>query len=195
MVTSLSSETLASWKNFFEIATWVFALAAAFAAVFVWFAGRQLDRRRAAEEASWRDRIATSERAAQAANNEAAGLRERLRPREIPDTVETQMLNVLRRTKGSVRIVYIADPEAAVFARRLRPIIEGAGWEATEEGAMSFGPIIGLRLEFHSDETAPNYTGVLKEALEIASGPVTVRKNKNLREGALQLTVGSKPAE
>jgi hypothetical protein len=35
---------------------------------------------------------------------------------------------------------------------------------------MSFGPLIGTRIEVHDEESAPSYTGALRKALESAFG-------------------------
>lgn len=126
---------------------------------------------------------------------ELAELKHKNAPRELSAEQRATILRILRRTKGNVQILYPADTEAEVFAKRVGVVIRDGGWEVTEEGAMSFGPVVGLRLEVHDEESAPGFTSVLKEALDIAFQNVLFRANKNVDKGTLRLTVGSKSLE
>lgn len=126
---------------------------------------------------------------------ELAELKHKNAPRELSAEQRATILGILRRTKGNVQVLYPADTEAEVFAKRIGAVIREAGWETTEEGAMSFGPVVGLRLEIHDEESAPGFTSVLKEALDSAFQNVLFRANKNVDKGTLCLTVGSKSLE
>jgi hypothetical protein len=97
--------------------------------------------------------------------------------------------------KGTVEILYPTDTEAEIFAKRIGAVIREAGWQATEEGAMSFGPIVGLRIEAHDEESTPTYAKLLRQAFDDAFGNVLFRTNKNVDRGTLRLTIGSKPLE
>lgn len=132
---------------------------------------------------------------ASAARVELAELKQKNAPRELSAEQRAKILGVLRQTKGIVQIHYPADTEAEMFAKRIGAVIREAGWETTEEGAMSFGPVVGLRIETHDEESTPNYTTLLREALDIAFGNVVFRSNKNVDKGTLRLTVGSKSLE
>ncbi len=132
---------------------------------------------------------------ADSARRDAERVRQQLAPRDVPSEKRAAILRSLRREKGRVHISYLSDPEAAVFATRLGKLIREAGWEATEEGVMGFGAITGLRIEIHDPNSAPSYTSVLKEALELAFDNVVIRTNADVREDGLVLTVGSKAAE
>jgi hypothetical protein len=50
----METSTLSWWKNVAEIAAWTFAVLAAVATGLVWFTGRSLERRHAAEEIALR---------------------------------------------------------------------------------------------------------------------------------------------
>jgi hypothetical protein len=139
--------------------------------------------------------VGEAQRDASAARLELAELKEKNAPRALSAEQRATILRTLRRMKGNVQILYPTDTEAEVFAKRIGAVIREAGWEATEEGAMSFGPVVGLRLEVHDDKTNPAYTSVLKEALEITFKNIIFRANTNVEEGTLRLTVGSRSLE
>lgn len=141
------------------------------------------------------DAVTEARKDASAARLELVELKQKNAPRELSTKQRAIILGILRRTKGNVQVLYPTDTEAEVFAKRIGAVIREAGWEATEEGAMSFGPVVGLRLEVHDEESTPGYTSVLKEALDIALQNVLFRANKNVDKGTLRLTVGSKSVE
>ena len=126
---------------------------------------------------------------------ETERVRKRLTARDIPTGRRDAILSSLQRAKGKVEIVYLSDSETLVFAQRLGKIIREAGWETTEQGAMGFGAIIGLRIEIHDEKTSPVYTSILKQALELAFENVAIRTTPSTPEGGLRLIVGSKPAD
>ena len=129
------------------------------------------------------------------ARKETAAIRERQKTRDVPVEKREDILKSLRRIKGKVQVGYINDPETQVFAARLKKILDEAGWETTEEGLMSFGAIVGLRLEVHDPTNLPPQARILKEALDVAFTDVAFRRNRNILDGDVWLTVGSKPAE
>lgn len=130
---------------------------------------------------------------ADAARKDAEQIQERFTQRDVPSEKREAILTILRRGKGKVIIMYPVDVEAQVFAKRLAVVIREAGWEATEEGAPSFGPIVGLSVKVHDEESAPTYTGLLKEALSAAFENVLFRTDTNVQKGNLHVIVGSKP--
>lgn len=141
------------------------------------------------------DAVSAARKEARSTRLELAELKQKNAPRELSTEQRATIIGILQRTKGNVQVLYPADTEAEAFAKRIGAVIREAGWAATEEGAMSFGPVVGLRLEVHDEESAPSYTSVLKEALEIAFQNVLFQKNKNVDKGTLRLTVGSRSLE
>jgi hypothetical protein len=94
---------------------------------------------------------------ASAARHEFAELKQKNAPRDLSAEQRSKILLVLRQTKGIVEILYPTDTEAEIFAKRIGTVIREAGWQVTEEGAMSFGPVLGLRIETHDEESTPSY--------------------------------------
>ena len=189
----MDTETLASWKNFAQVAAFCLAGLAALAAGVVWFTGRELDRRRTEAEARLHDRVASSEEAAAAAREDADHLRQQLAPRVLSAAHRQTIIDRLRDVRGHVLITYPADPEAEAFARQLHEAIAAAGWTAYLEGATSFGPIIGMSMRVRSLETPPLTMRPIQAALEAALGPITLRADENLASETIDILVGSKP--
>jgi hypothetical protein len=191
----MQTDAMVAIKNYAEVTAWVLAALAACAAGLVWFTGRELDRRRTVEESRWRDRIASSETAAQVARKEAETLRQGLQPRDVSAVKREQMIAILGRSKAAVTVQYPSDPEAAVFAKRIGDVIREAGWTVTMEGVAAFGPIVGLQIQ-HARGVPPEAAGVLRQAVEGGLGVVLVRENPNLKgDDPIVLLVGSKTAE
>ena len=142
-----------------------------------------------------REELSKSQKEVEVTRIEAEKLRHRLADRDVPSEKREAMLSSLRRVKGKVDVLYLGEREAAVFGGKLRKLFEEADWEATEQGVMGFGPIVGLIIQIHDEKTAPSYTRVLKEALDLAFENVIIRTTRNVAEGRLVLFVGSKPTE
>ena len=191
----MDTEALATWRSIAQVAAFCLAGLAAFAAGAVWFTGRELDRRRSADEARLHDRVTKSEEAAAAARRDAEHLRERLAPRTLSATQREKLLNQLRGVQGRALIVYPGDPEAEGFARQLHEAIAAAGWTAFLEGVATFGPVVGLEIKVRNTETAPAAMRTLHSGLEAVLGPVLVESDQNLAPDAIQVVVGSKPSD
>jgi hypothetical protein len=185
-------ETLRRWSHillWISIALPVLGALAAGARYYVERYEKQLSGRLTANA------ITEARQGASAARRELSELKQKSAPRELSADQREKILGVLRRTKGAVQILYPADTEAQIFAKRIGVVIREGGWEVTEEGAMFFGPVVGLKIETHDEINAPNYTTVLREALDIVFGNVLFRSNQNVDKGTLRLTVGSKSLE
>jgi hypothetical protein len=146
----MDTETLSWWKNVAQIAAFCLAGLAALATGIVWFTGRELDRRRATAEARLHDRVASSEEATAAARHDADRLRQQLAPRVLTSAQRERIITGLSGVQGHTLIIYPADQEAEAFARQLHEAIAAAGWTAVLEGAMSFGPIVGVSMRVRS---------------------------------------------
>ena len=132
---------------------------------------------------------------ADTARKSAEQVRQQLAPRAVSLEQRRAIVDRLRPFQGKLEVLYPADVEAQIFAKRLAAIIREAGWEVTEEGAISFGPLVGLRVEVYDEESAPEYTTALKDALRTVSDRLLFRVNKGVAKGNLRLTVGSKPLD
>lgn len=186
MMASCSTETLSWLNNLSQAAGGVLTLALAAAIAVGWLTGQELDRRRT-------ERLSASEREAQTARREAEGLRERMKPRSLTAEQRHRMYEVLLQAKGSVTIHYPVDVEAKGLAEQLQGLLTEAGWTTKAEGVMSFGPVIGLRLDVHDPQALPPHVSVLKRALETALGGVQVNAKERLGAGDVVLLVGSRP--
>jgi hypothetical protein len=76
---------------------------------------------------------------------------------------------------------------------QLHEAIAAAGWTAFLEGAISFGPVVGVSLKVRSLETPPQAMRPLYAALEAALGSVHVTASQNVAPDAIEIIVGSKP--
>lgn len=194
-MSSWSAETLILWKDALYIVAIVLTLSAGGVMYLRYRVEKELEYRRTAGEKTLLDQVAASKQDAEAARREAEKLQKRLKPRDVPTEQRESILSALRRAHGKVSIVYLTDPETEVLAKRLGALLREAGWDTTEEGAMSFGAIVGLKVEIHNESSTPPHANLLKEALKQAFPEVMIRVNKNVPEGAVKLVVGSRSPE
>ncbi len=185
-----STEVLSSLNDTFKLIAWILAGLVACALAAEWATGRELERRRASEA----DAL---QKAPAEARGEAEALRRKLAPRDIAPERRQQMLEILRSATGAVHVLYPADAEARIFALRLESILKEAGWEATTEGAISFGPVVDFTVKVHNFAKSPPRATVLRRALALGLGEdVGLREaDKTLGDDDVQLSVSHRPAE
>ena len=192
---TMDTDALTSLKSIAQMVAFCLAGLAALAAGVVWFTDRELDRRRAADEAHLHDRIASSEEAAAAARRDADSLRQHMAPRALSAAQRENIVAQLSGVRGHALITYPMDQEAEAFARQIHEAIAAAGWTAFLEGAASFEPIVGISMRVRSVETPPPAMGACRTALEAALGPVPIRSDPNLVPDAIEIIVGSKATD
>ncbi len=185
---SWSTQALSRLNEIFTVAAWILALLTAVATAGGWFTGRQLDRRRTVES----DRLRNTAERAQA---EALTLRRRLAPREVTPEQRAAVVTGLRQTRGALHVVYVSDPEAQAFAEQLVGIFEEAGWTTDSEGAMSFGPVVGLRFDVKDPDALPPQVPIIRQALSVLQRDIPARRNTSTPDDGVILVVGSKRAD
>jgi hypothetical protein len=146
MVSSWFGETLTSIKGILDVLFVVLTIALAVVGGLRIYLDHELGRRRATRENILvkRSEDLTSEvqahkRDLEAERKKLEELRERDRPRDIPEEKRPAILQVLRRAKGGVKISYGGDPEIKTFAQRLVSLVREANWQVTEEEGAPLG--------------------------------------------------------
>ncbi len=186
---SLSTEQFTRLHDGFELAGWVLALLIGTALLGQWFTNRELGHRRAVESARMQQEV-------QAAQREAAEVRRRLTPREVSPEQRSKLLAALGGSTGAVTMIYPADPETEIFAKRIASVLTAAGWNVSFEGSVTLGTSYGFVLTIRDSNTPPAHVVKLRSALEDAFGrPVPLRSQPSQPAAALYLTVGMKQIE
>jgi hypothetical protein len=124
-------------------------------------------------------------------------IEERLAPRRLTPDQQSQLLHTLRANpKGNIDLFCTsgAGSEPCDFAAEIASILKTAGWTVNkiEEGLIMKNKE-GLFLKVHSAESAPEYAGLLQNALTAIGFPTGAQEDQNRPEHSLQLLINTKP--
>ena len=123
-------------------------------------------------------------------------VQEKLRPRHLPE--RDKFVSFLREHKsGRFQIEYSSnDVESRLFALEIEAAFTDAGWNEARiiPGALVIFPQpVGLVLQVHSVESAPEYAGAVQQAFKMINFPTRAEMNDKQLPNTLTLVVGAKP--